>query len=71
MTSDRCSLKRGRKIIQEIIIDDLFVNGKIDLEQFFPRLESSTGKRGIIKVQIAPNEQIFEFVTYKLRYFQG
>ena len=47
------------------MIDDLFVNGKIDLGQLFPRLESLAGKHGIVKVQMAPSEQIFEFLHSK------
>lgn len=63
ITPGRCYIKRGKSIIAYIPINDLFTNEKLDLGQFFSRLEEVAGKYRIDKLQVAPNEKIFEFIS--------
>lgn len=46
-----------------IYINDLFTNEKFDLGQFFSRLDEVAGKYKIDRLQLAPNEKIFEFIS--------
>ena len=59
----KCYIKRGKSILVYIQMNDLFINGKLDLGQFFPRLEEVANKHNIKKIQVAPSEKIFEFVS--------
>lgn len=59
----KCCLKHGKTTLRRIIVDDLYVNGIFDLNQFFHRLDKEAGVLKIGQLQMAPSEQIFEFVT--------
>lgn len=51
---------KEKKNILELNICDLTVNGKIVLEQFFPKLEKLVGGKGIKNLRISQNDEIFK-----------
>lgn len=63
ITPGRCYIKRGKSLVAYIQINDLFINEKLDLGQFFSRLEKVACKHNIVKLQVAPSEKIFEFIS--------
>lgn len=66
LSTSTCSLKHGKTILGHIKIDDLYVNGTFDLNQFFHRLEIEAGVFKIGQLQMSPSEPIFDFVSLQL-----
>ena len=63
VTSDHCLLRHGKIIIDKVSIKDMIIKKKIDLDQFFSRLEIMTNNRKVYEIKMAPNEKIFEFIS--------
>ena len=51
-TSNHCSLKYGKHIIEKISVPDIFVNEKVDLGEFLPKLQRLADKNNIKKKKI-------------------
>ena len=60
---NKCYIKKGKSIVACININDIFTKEKLDLGQFFSRLEKAASKLNIKKLQVAPSEKIFEFIS--------
>lgn len=63
LTPGRCLLKHGKLILKRINIEDMCINGKLDLGGFFPRLEKEASMLNLDKLKMAPDEEIFKFVS--------
>ena len=58
--SPKCFLKKGRKIISNINLNDYYINGKFELENFLPYLEKEVNNKSIEKLQLSMNDIIFD-----------
>ena len=63
LSSDHCFIKHGKEIIDKMMINEMFVKGKFDFGQFFPKLEIMANKHKVKHLVMAPNEKIFEFIS--------
>lgn len=60
-TSD-CFIKHGKRTLANFKVNDLYINEKFDLGQFFQRLEKEAGRQGIKTLRMSPKEKIFEIM---------
>lgn len=60
--SPRCYLIKGKLTLDKISLVEFFVNGKFDLDQFFPRLEEVADKNKVDKLQLHLHDEIFNTI---------
>lgn len=58
--SAKVSFKKGRKTLLNINLIEYYKNGKLDLGQFFPRLEREAISISVYELQLSLNDLIFE-----------
>jgi len=58
-----CFFKHGKKITARYNVEDLYINGTLDLGQFFHRLEKQAGMHNINQLKMAPWENIFDNIS--------
>lgn len=54
------NIKKGKQIISTIKRNDFIINGEIDLDQLFPKLEKIAGNKGIKRFQLSLGDELFK-----------